>query len=75
MPDHIEHSLLNPNQIRANGVRVDDNPFDLNRALGIYDEDSGIMIPLTFRSAVVGLTTRTPTQDELMNVERRILLT
>ena len=38
----MDHSLVNPNQIRMTGTPVSDNPFDSTRALGINHEDAFI---------------------------------
>ena len=33
--DSMDHSLVNPNQLRANGVDVHDNPYDIHHPMGI----------------------------------------
>jgi hypothetical protein len=61
----MEHSLVNPNQCRMNGIDLCDDPFDKHRKLMIVDHLSGHEIPLTFRSCVVKAITRAPTYDEI----------
>ena len=38
----MDHSLVNPNQIRMTGTPVSDDPFDSTQALGIKHEDTFI---------------------------------
>ena len=61
----LSHSLLNPNQLRFNGVSVWDNPFDTNNPLSIEHDD--VHIPLMISGTNIFLDTRTPTQHELDN--------
>ena len=42
MGDQMKHSLVNPNQVRANGIDVMDNPYS-REPMGIYHED--VVIP------------------------------
>ena len=39
--DDMPHSLINPNQIRANSIPFCDDPTDPNRKLGFEDPESG----------------------------------
>ena len=59
----MSHSLLNPNQLRYNGVTVHDNPFDPLNPLSIQHDDA--TIPLSLSGTNIFLDTRTPTQHEL----------
>jgi hypothetical protein len=59
----LSHSLLNPNQLRYNGVSVCDNPFDTHNTLSIEHED--VLIPLAISGTNIFLDTHTPTQNEL----------
>jgi hypothetical protein len=59
----MEHSLLNPNQLRFNGISVQDNPFDTTTPLSIEHDD--ITIPLPILGTNIFLNTHTPTQREL----------
>jgi hypothetical protein len=48
MPDRLDHSLLCRNQIRSNGLIVDDTPnqYSPNSTHSIHDRITGITIPL-----------------------------
>ena len=40
MGDHLQHSLLNPNQLRHHGIVVQDNPYaDTSLHLTSFDDD------------------------------------
>ncbi len=58
-------SLLNPNQCRAFGVSLCDDPTDPHRDLGIYDEVSDTFIPMVMNGSFCSLLTRCPTEDEM----------
>ena len=60
----MEHSLLNPNQLRAHGIEVQDNPFDPVQC-HIDSCFDGIKIPLFTQGTVIFANTRTPTEAEL----------
>ena len=60
----MEHSLLNPNQLRAHGIEVQDNPFDPVQC-HIDSCFDGIKIPLFTQGTVIFVNTRTPTQAQL----------
>ena len=70
MPDK---SLINPNQCRAFGVSLCDDPSDPHRDLGIYDRDSGLFFPMTMQGSFCTLLTRCPTLDELEHCRHVIL--
>ena len=57
----MEHSLINPNQIREYGLPVFDNPFDTDN-YGIDDDD--IFIPFATTGTVVYFESRSPTEWE-----------
>ena len=61
----LEHSLLNPNQLRHFGVDVWDNAYDPNHDLCIECHDDNINIHLSTRGTKVYFTTRSPTNEEL----------
>jgi hypothetical protein len=63
MPDSMAHSLVNPNQLRAFGSTVQDNPF--GGAMSLVDPEEVVTIPMKLDGTNVGFKTRTPTQDEL----------
>jgi hypothetical protein len=69
LPD-LDHSLLNPNQMRMNGVIVDDCPKHLSdpsrpSTHSIYFPDLDIRIPLELGGVISRICTRHPTNDEL----------
>ena len=62
--NRMDKSLINPNQCRAYGIGVCDDPTDPHRELGIYVDDDDI-IPLSMSGSTCGLTSRAPTDEEL----------
>jgi hypothetical protein len=62
--DKLDHSLINPNQLRAYGIPLWDNPYDTMHSLSI-DVDTTLSIPLRAFSTKVGFRTRVPTSDKL----------
>jgi hypothetical protein len=60
----LNHSLINPNQLRFGGTPVWDNPYDLNHEMSIECEDD-IMIPLRFEGTKSMFLTWSPTDEEL----------
>ena len=62
----MDHSLLNPNQIRHNNISYWDNPYDKDHPFGIDIPDT-LFIPLASKGTKVQFETRTPTNDELEN--------
>ena len=68
----LDHSLINPNQIRANAIDVHDNPFG-NEPISIHI-DGGPSIPLISNGTKIYFDSRTPTEEEL-NICEHIQLT
>ena len=62
--NRMEKSLINPNQCRAYGIPICDDPMDPHRELGMNIDDD-LFIPLVMNGSTCGLTTRCPTDDEL----------
>ena len=60
----LGHSLLNPNQLRSNGLGFWDNPFDHNHSLCI-ETNCGIIIPLSIEGTKLSFRSRVPTTFEL----------
>jgi hypothetical protein len=58
----LPHSLINPNQLRAYGLNVNDDPFDNSRKFGINSEH--LFIPFDTTGTVVHFDTRVPTEWE-----------
>ncbi len=62
--DKLDHTLINPNQVRSFGIPFWDNPFDPTRSLSIEVSDN-LRIPLRTYGTKVAFKTRVPTADEL----------
>ena len=75
--DKMRHTLLCPNQLRANGVNVDDCPkqYDATSTHSIHVAERDLMIPLTRRGVMSGFYTGKPTDEELANVNAHVELT
>ena len=69
MGSKLEHSLINPNQVRFNGIRVMDDPTQ--EGLGIHTKDN--YIKMKMRGIVCYTKTRVPSAQELRDCERVIL--
>lgn len=69
----LDHSLINLNQLRYNGVIVNDNPFDHDKRLSIYDVESETTITLKSKGTIIFTNTRTPTQQELCECKHIVL--
>lgn len=75
--DKMKHTLLCPNQLRANGVKVEDCPkqYDSTSTHSIRVPDADLTIPLILRGVISGFNTRTPTHDELADLSKHVELT
>lgn len=62
-------SLINPNQILANGINYWDNPFDKTNPIGILVMEE-LFIPLTLQGTKLSFQTRSPMAIELDNCPR-----
>mgnify|MGYP003326537431 FL=1 len=62
--DKMNHSLLNPNQIRNNSINYWDNPYDKERPLAI-EIPHVTSIPLQTKGTKIYFQSRTPTENEL----------
>ena len=60
----MDHSLLNPNQLRAHGVEVQDNPFESVQC-HIDTGFDNVIIPLFTQGTVIFVDTRPPMEAEL----------
>ena len=60
----LDHSLINPNQIRAYGVPFWDNPYDKERGLTIEVDDT-VNIQMNTMGKNIQFETRYPTNKEL----------
>ena len=64
MGDKMDHTLVNPNQLRAYGLTVQDNPFS-DSPIFISTEGNEFVLPLSSTGTILGAATRTPTEQEL----------
>ena len=62
MGDKLDHTLVNPNQLRAYGVSVQDNPFDA-KPLSITTDD--VSVELYSEGTIICGDTWTPTESKL----------
>jgi hypothetical protein len=62
----MDHSLINPNQLRHHGVIVRDNPYNLDptKPMGIEVADNDL-IPFLSKGSMVFFTTKYPNDDDL----------
>ena len=72
MGDSLTHSLINPNQLRAFGTEVQDNPFSKER-LSIQPSHHDITIPLQTLGTIIYADTRAPTDQELTRNQHIVL--
>ena len=70
----LDHSLINPNQIRYNGVGFWDNPYDDIHELCIEVYEENITIPMQFNGTKLIFESTVPTEHEL-NVLPHLILT
>jgi len=73
----MEESLINPNQLRANGLVVDTCPkqYSGGKSLhGIYHEEEDMLIPFRMHGCISYFASRLPTQAEI-NDCRQIVFT
>jgi len=66
--DELEHSLLNPNQIRDNGIRP--QQFDKESTHTIYVPSCDLTIPLTLRGIISGFECWKPTWEEYLSLPK-----
>jgi hypothetical protein len=64
--DGLDESLLNPNQLHANGLIVEDVPCQYKKQLShsIFIPTSGMTIPLSMDGVVSRFETMKPTSEE-----------
>ena len=61
--NRIRKSLINPNQCRAYGVKLCDDPTDGHRKLGFQTQSAEV--PLEMNGSICTTYTRSPTDNEL----------
>ena len=64
MGKHMDHSLINPNQLRHNGIKVQDNSMS-ESALSIITEDNEYFIELSMSGTIVYSKIFTPSEQDL----------
>ena len=64
MGDSMKHTLINPNQLRHYGVKVQDNPCSVE-PIHIMTEDSSFNLELKMRGTTIFADTFTPSEKEL----------
>ena len=64
MGAQLDHSLLNPNQLRHHGITVQDNPY-ADVSLHLESHDDEFAIPLQADGTTIFFNSRTPTAYEL----------
>ena len=72
MGDQMEHSLLNPNQLRYFEVTVQDNPF-ADAPLYISTENGEFVLPLEILGTNIVADTRTQTERELQECRQIVI--
>ena len=65
MGDRLDHTLVNPNQMHAYGIDIQDNPFS-DQPLSIMTGDH--TVPLHTQGTTIFCCTRSPTMHELHNL-------
>jgi hypothetical protein len=73
MPDTVTSSLINPNQLRAYGITVQDNPFAGPMYISNEGEEDVVSISMFAVGTNISINTRTPTQEELDSCQHIIL--
>jgi hypothetical protein len=68
----MEHTLINPNQLQAYRITVQDNPFN-PAPIFISTEDNEFTLPLSSKGTVLSVATRTLTNQELQTCPRVVL--
>lgn len=65
--NNMNHSLINPNQLRHFGVEVFDNPYDPDpsRTMGIKIPESNELLPFLSQGSTIFFTSRYPTDMEM----------
>lgn len=64
MGDSMDHSLVNPNQLRHYGTEVQDNPMS-NYPLSIQTEDKEFCMELMMEGTIIYANTHSPSEEEL----------
>jgi hypothetical protein len=73
--EHMDYSLINLNQVRSTGISLCDDPYDKHRKLGVELSKFDKILPFAIQGNIVSMLTRTPTEYELANCERYVVMT
>ena len=73
MGDNMDYTLVNPNQMRHFGIRVQDNPYG-DAPLYPMTEDGYFTLPLAVQGTNIMADARTPTEEELQTCNHITLL-
>jgi hypothetical protein len=67
--NELDHSLFNPNQLRDNGISIEDVPrqYDRTSTHSIYIPEQELMIPLSLDGIMAGFEYQKPTWEEYEN--------
>ena len=71
MGELMDHSLINPNQLRHYGIVVQDDPTS-NRPLGITFTDTEFGLQLDHQETILYLETHPPTQQEFQLTSNQV---
>ena len=69
----MDHTLINPNQMRHFEIKVQDNLYD-DAPLYLMMEDGDFALPLSVQGTNIMADTRTPTEEELQTWNHITLL-
>jgi hypothetical protein len=64
----LQHSLINPNQVRSSGLKVHDNPFATSAPFGIEFAGNGVFIPFNTTGTIVHFESRVPNDWEKVHL-------
>ena len=70
MGDKLDHTLVNPNQLRDYGVSMQDNLFD-TEPLSITTDDASVELYL--EGTIICMDTQTPTESKLSQLPQLIM--
>ena len=71
--DQMEHTLVNPNQLRHFGLIIRDDPYNLEEPIRIETENGEFVMPLLSNGTVIYLDTWTPTDEDLCSLPHVIM--
>ena len=63
----MSYSLLNPNQLRAAGVSLCNDPTDPHRAFGMTDPDDQLFVPFKMKGTIACFDSHVPSDEEIQN--------